>query len=176
MENLNTKFLLQRLDSMTVVLPALVQNLSDADMRWHPPSGNWSLLEIVCHLAEEEVNDFRARVKTILDDPNQPWPAIVPEKTVIEKQFNQQGVKESLEQFLAERKRSVEWLGETLGQTNDWESAYLHPEIGPIKAGDLLASWIAHDLLHVRQIAKRIYELNLRNATPYEVGYAGELT
>ncbi len=172
---MNTEFLLKRLESLPVVLPALIHNVSDDDMRWHPPSGNWSLLEIVCHLAEEEVNDFRARIKTILADSNQPWPAIAPEQTVIDKRFNQRDVTESVQSFLQERERSMEWLRETRGETQNWEAAYQHPEIGPVKAGDLIFSWVAHDLLHVRQIAKRVYELNLRYAAPFSVGYAGEL-
>jgi hypothetical protein len=40
-------------------------------------------------------------------------------------------------------------------------------------AGDLLASWVAHDLLHVRQIARLRYEYVRKLAAPYGVDYAG---
>ncbi|MEJ2666086.1 MAG: DinB family protein [Deinococcales bacterium] len=42
------------------------------------------------------------------------------------------------------------------------------------RAGDLLASWVAHDLLHVKQIAKLHYDYWSKIAQPYTVDYAGE--
>jgi hypothetical protein len=36
-----------------------------------------------------------------------------------------------------------------------------------------MASWAAHDALHLRQIAKRLYELTARDAGRYSAGYAG---
>jgi hypothetical protein len=38
----------------------------------------------------------------------------------------------------------------------------------------LLASWAAHDALHLRQIARRLHGLAARDAGPYGVAYAGE--
>ena len=46
--------------------------------------------------------------------------------------------------------------------------------MGPLHAGDVLASWVAHDLLHIRQLARlhsqRVGEL----AAPVSIGYAGD--
>ena len=45
------------------------------------------------------------------------------------------------------------------------------PEI--LRAGDLLASWLAHDLIHIRQITRLHYRWLERLAAPYQLGYAG---
>ncbi len=174
---MNTKFLLQRLDDFERVLPALVSNLSDVQMRWKPPSGNWSVLEIVCHLCDEEVHDFRARLMATIDDPSQKWPEIDPEKTVVDQQFNQRDPADAIEQFVFERKKSLTWLRSILDHASvNWNVAYQRSKFGPIKAGDLLASWVAHDQLHTRQIAKRIFELTVRESPTFSIAYAGELS
>ncbi len=41
-------------------------------------------------------------------------------------------------------------------------------------AGTLFASWLAHDALHLRQIAKRMYELAVRDAGSFDTKYAGD--
>lgn len=41
-------------------------------------------------------------------------------------------------------------------------------------AGDLLAAWVAHDLLHVRQLAKIHWACVRHRAEPYDVAYAGD--
>ena len=45
--------------------------------------------------------------------------------------------------------------------------------LGGLSAGDLLASWAAHDWLHLRQIAKRRHELTARDAGKFSIAYAG---
>ena len=39
---------------------------------------------------------------------------------------------------------------------------------------DLLTSWAAHDALHLRQIAKRLFQLAERDGGEYNSRYAGE--
>jgi hypothetical protein len=77
---------------------------------------------------------------------------------------------ESLEAFLSERRKSLEWL-ENVGEPN-WEASY-QMSFGLIRAGDMFASWVAHDLLHMRQLVQlqRAYMLEL--VAPFEVAYAG---
>ncbi|NUP91044.1 MAG: DinB family protein, partial [Candidatus Sumerlaeia bacterium] len=49
-----------------------------------------------------------------------------------------------------------------------------HPKAGPLRAGDLLAAWAAHDALHLRQIAKRLLDLARRDAGGFKTDYAGD--
>jgi hypothetical protein len=68
----NLPKLIASLDKFGHMLPQVVRDVSADDYRWKPPDGAWSILEIVCHLADEEEIDFRARLESILTDSNAP--------------------------------------------------------------------------------------------------------
>ena len=164
--------LVASMDRFGRILPVLVADVTDEDAKWKPDSGGWSILEIVCHLADEEVEDFRQRVKSTLADPAAPWPKIDPELVAVERRYNEQNLAKVVERFVRERNESVDWLKSLVDP--DWETAYQHPRFGPIHAGIVMASWAVHDQLHLRQIAKRMFEMNVRDGSPYPTDYAGE--
>jgi len=43
-----------------------------------------------------------------------------------------------------------------------------------MKAGDMLASWVAHDGLHIRQLVELRRARTETLANPYFIGYAGD--
>lgn len=156
-------------------IAAAVAGVDEAAGKWRPPSGAWSIVEIVNHLADEEVEDFRTRLRLTLEDPARDWPGIDPEGAARERNYHERDLATSLARFRAARTDSLDWL-RTLpgGEDPAWAHEKTHPKFPPIKAGDLLASWAAHDLLHLRQIAKRRYEFVREVAAPgFHVGYAG---
>jgi hypothetical protein len=153
-------------------LSALLAGVGDDDARRKPASGAWSIVEIVNHLADEESEDFRTRVRLTLDDPSRPWPGIDPEGAVIERRHNEKALGESLVRFASARAESVAWLRSLRGP--DWSRTHRHPIIGDLRAGDVLVSWCAHDALHLRQIARRLYELALRDGEGFSAAYAGQ--
>jgi hypothetical protein len=144
------------------------------ECRFKPSSGAWSILEIINHLADEDRDDFRARLKSTLENPATPWPPTDPEGWAIERKYQDQDLTESLARFERERVETVRWLRSL--DNPDWSKAYIHPRHGPVHAGELLASWPAHDALHIRQIAKRLFELAQREgaAAGFGIGYAGQ--
>ena len=168
----NFQKLIDSLSRFGKLLPAVVADIPDEDAKWKPGEGGWSILEVVCHLADEEVDDFRKRVQMTLSDPSKDWPPIDPEGVALERKYNEQNLMEVAERFSTERHASVDWLRTV--QNPDWELAYEHPKWGPIKAGQVMVSWAAHDQLHLRQIAKRMFELAGRDGAPYSTSYAGD--
>ncbi|HMC11612.1 MAG TPA: DinB family protein, partial [Pirellulaceae bacterium] len=64
--------------------------------------------------------------------------------------------------FCKLRDESLSWLRSM--EQPDWNQTHNHPQHGPFRAGDILAAWAAHDYFHLRQIAKRMYELARRIA------------
>jgi DinB superfamily len=170
---MNVTPIIARLEGFPAALRAAAACVPDADARFKPPSGVWSILEIVCHLGDEEVEDFRARLAFVLDRTPGEWPPIDPEGWARERRYNEKDRAAAVSRFIDERRASVAWLRSVPAAT-DWSLAYQHPKFGPIRAGDLLASWAAHDALHLRQIAKRLWELAARDAPDYRTAYAGE--
>ncbi|MBX3403890.1 MAG: DinB family protein [Phycisphaeraceae bacterium] len=170
-----------RLERAPSVIAAMTAVVSDEDARLKPPSGAWSILEIVCHLVDEETDDFRARISLTQVDPAAPWPGIDPEGWAARREYQKQDIGAKVRMFAEERASSVAWLRSL--REPDWHVAHNHPRIGPIRAGDLLCAWAAHDALHMRQIAKRLYELAARDGetlgratggSPFVTRYAGE--
>jgi hypothetical protein len=157
---------------MGQALPALVGSVPDDQAKWKPADGSWSILEVVTHLADEEVEDFRTRVRMTLESPAESWPKIDPPGWAVERRYNEGNLPAALDRFVSERSASIAWLRGLAGP--DWSSAYEHPKFGPIHAGDLLAAWAAHDALHLRQIAKRMFQLAGEYAGEYKTIYAGE--
>lgn len=162
------------IDQLTVGAATLQQILSRVQpdqAAWRPRPNVWSLLEVVNHLADEERDDFRRRVALTLESPTRDWPPIDPEGWVSARDYASRDWQGSLEDFATERKRSLEWLANL--QAPDWDATHEHPRIGPMRAGDVMLSWIAHDLLHTRQILRLQFDWAVHKGAPYLVDYAG---
>jgi len=166
------KALIERLATQAELFPRILDDVTPEQTLWRPAPDKWSLLEVVCHLRDEEREDFRQRLRLTLEDPSQPWPGIDPPGWVTERDYATQEWCAVLADFLAERTASLHWLG-TL-EDPAWENAYEHPLLGEIRAGDILTSWVGHDLLHFRQILGLQWAWNARLAEPFTPDYAGE--
>jgi hypothetical protein len=161
---------LELVDS-TEMIRSLLVGLTQEEAQVKPNPESWSVLETVCHLCDEERDDFRQRLDIILHRPSEKWPPIAPEEWVRARKYNEQDFKKMKERFLSERGKSLDWLK---GQSNaDWDRSYAS-ESRVMTAGDMLASWIAHDNLALRQLVElrrsRIEQLT----APYGIAYAGD--
>lgn len=161
-----------RLRANGAVIAALVENLPDREARWKPSPEEWSILEVVNHLCDEEREDFRTRIDYTLHRPAEKWPPIDPPGWVISRGYNTRDVAESVANFQRERAASLAWLAALADP--DWDAGRDHPAIGRLRAGDLLASWVAHDYLHIRQLNALHFAFHQADALPYDVRYAGE--
>lgn len=168
---MNADFLISSLERFPKVIKSLVEELDESTWRFKPNADDWSILEVVCHLRDEEVEDFRYRVRSTLETPQQEWPPIDPPQTAIERKYQEDDPQGALESFLTERTDSLTWLHSL--DSPDWGICHTHPRIGPVPAGRLLGSWAAHDLLHLRQITKRLFESS-QQAAEHSLDYAGD--
>jgi hypothetical protein len=171
---MNATRLIDGMERFGAALPAVVAGLDAAACRWRPAAGGWSVLEIVRHLGDEEVEDFRARLRRTLEDPGRAWDPIDPERAAVERRYNDGDFGEAIDRFVTERRDSVAWL-RGLGRA-DWATTHHHPRFGGMRAGDLLVSWAAHDALHLRQIAKRLHQMALDQGAGFDAAYAGAWT
>ncbi|MEO8355761.1 MAG: DinB family protein [Chloroflexota bacterium] len=136
-----------------------------------PKPDSWSILEVICHLYDEEREDFREHLDFILHRQHEEWQIIDPQSWVAERQYNERSFIEMKDKFFNERWKSLEWL-KGLSDV-DWDITYIS-SFGCMSAGDMFASWIAHDNLHIRQLVelrRKIIELITK---PYNIGYAGD--
>ena len=171
---MNPAAIIARLERFPRTLAAACDGLSRDDALYRADGRSWSILEIVCHLADEEHLDFPRRLESTLTDPTKPWDPIDPEGWASQHIYREQDLGEQIQLFTTRRAERVAWARGLTGPA--WDNAYQHPQIGPIRAGDLLAAWGVHDALHLRQISKRFYELGVRDGGGYSTAYAGEWT
>ena len=163
--------LIQQLETDGERFRALVAGVSDEQARWRPDAQAWSLLEMVCHLHDEERLDFRVRIDTILHHPGQEVPPIDPPGWVHEHHYAERDLQAELDGFIAERQKSIAWLKSL--EAPDWEATYQAPW-GSIRAGDIFAGWLAHDLLHMRQLLEHHWANLNQQSAPYSTMYGGE--
>jgi hypothetical protein len=164
-------FLIRELTDNAQRIQDLVRSVSQEEAVWKSDPDSWSILEVINHLYDEEREDFRVRLEIILHHPDRPWPGIDPKGWVMSRNYNARDPEESLDNFLEERKASLEWLSGL--EKPDWDSKY-KAQFGSITAGDMFASWVSHDHLHMRQLVELHRFLTVRAAEPYRVDYAGE--
>lgn len=134
-------------------LDALLRGLPDGWIAAHEGGETWSPYDVVGHLIHGERTDWMPRVRTILEHGD----------TKTFETFDR------LAQFVASKGRTLgSLLDEFAALRNDnlreLEALHLteadlarrgqHPALGVVTLGQLLATWVAHDLDHVVQIAR----------------------
>jgi hypothetical protein len=162
------RMLYQELQQSTAMIRALLAGVAPEAARLKPSAESWSILEVVCHLYDEEREDFRKRLDFILHRQHEEWHEIDPER---ENEYNEQNFTEMQEKFFVEREQSFAWLNGL--QNPDWEKTYT-TAYRTISAGEMFACWVAHDNLHIRQLVE-LRRLRLEHITkPYSLDYAGD--
>ncbi|MBN1858808.1 DinB family protein [Candidatus Bipolaricaulota bacterium] len=167
----NALTLIDHLEQSADVIRLLVQSVLPEQEAWRPTADAWSVLEVIGHLLDEEREDFRVRLGLLLEDPDAEWPPIDPQGWVKERSYATRDLWETLESFLEERFQSLIWLREL--PPPEWSRKKTHPVAGSLAAGDMLAAWAAHDLLHIRQLTRLHLQYVKRIAAPYATEYAG---
>src|SRR6266508_4556178 len=97
--------LYQELQNSTEMIRALLAGVKPEEARVKPNAESWSILEVVCHLYDEEREDFREHLdfilstslKTGLHRQNEDWHQIDPEGWVTERKYNEQDFAEMQE-------------------------------------------------------------------------------
>ncbi len=167
---MNTNHIIEELKRNKTVFKNILENLPQEQYNWRFNPEKWCLLEIVCHLYDEEREDFRERVKHILANPELPLNSIDPVGWVKSRKYIERDYNTALKNFLSERENSVKWLEQL--ENPRWDNFYKHPKLGNLSAKMIFANWLAHDYLHIRQILKLKYEY-LKSISGEDLSYAG---
>ena len=165
------KTLYRELLNSSEMIRALLVGIDQDEARIKPNAESWSILEVICHLYDEEREDFREHLDFILYRQNEEWHRIDPEGWVTERKYNEQNFNEMQKKFLAERQKSLDWLQEI--SVADWDTTYTS-QFGSMRAGDMFTSWVAHDNLHIRQLTELRRNKLERITKPYDIQYAGD--
>lgn len=164
--------LCELLANQAAAIDSLTADIDDASARLRLKDGEWTMLEVMCHVYDEEREDFRVRVIQTLTHPDMPLANIDPEGWVVSRGYTQRAFNEVRGQFLSERQQSLSQLRQ-LGEVA-WDTPLNHPRLRELTAEQVAWAWVAHDLLHIRQLTELRYLLYQQMTTPYGYGYAGD--
>ena len=167
---MNSTIIIAQLESNINVFQDLFENIPEGLILWRNGPEKWNLLEIICHLYDEERDDFSLRLKHVLENPLQPLPPAEPMVWVTARNYASKNFNQVRKDFLHERKKSIHWL--RLISADHFENAYKHPKYGPLSGNFFLANWLAHDYLHFRQIIKLKFDY-IAYSTANKLDYAG---
>jgi len=135
------------------VLQALLSGLPGNWIAANEGQGTWTPFDVIGHLIHGEKTDWVPRARLILEHgasrPFEPFDMHAQERDSVGKSISQ-----LLDEFEGLRAANVEALA-GLGLTPaDLEREGTHPALGRVTLGQLLATWVAHDLGHICQIAR----------------------
>jgi hypothetical protein len=167
---MNHDRIIENLSANRDVFSTLLMNKHEDEYLWKPSDTKWCLLEVVCHLYDEEREDFRARVKHTLETPIEPLPMFDQVAWVKDRKYIEQDYNQMVEKILDERNNSITWLKSI--KDPSWKNAYPHPKLGALSAEHFLANWLAHDFLHMRQIVGLQFQF-LKVTSENDLSYAG---
>lgn len=135
------------------VLRTLLLDLPDSWIESTEGPGTWSPFDVIGHLIHGERTDWIPRVEHMLRHGDAvPFPAF--DREAMFAASEGLSLPELLDTFGRLRTGNLDRLVE-LGLTDaDLVRRGMHPELGEVTLGQHLATWVAHDLSHVGQVAR----------------------
>jgi hypothetical protein len=135
------------------VLRAMLDGLSDPWVRNNYGDKTFSPFDVVGHLVHGERADWIPRARIILEHgPDRPFEPF--DRYAMYEASRGKSINDLLEEFETLRARNIRELREMRLSPADFQKRGTHPALGPVTLGELLATWVVHDLNHVAQIAK----------------------
>jgi hypothetical protein len=134
-------------------LDAMLRGLPEAWIVAHEGGETWSAFDVVGHLIHGEQTDWMPRAKIILEHGvARPFDKF--DRLAQFKESTSRTLDSLLDEFAVLRRRNLDELRALALAPADLDRPGRHPELGPVTLGQLLATWTAHDLDHVMQIAR----------------------
>jgi uncharacterized damage-inducible protein DinB len=133
-------------------LEVMTAGLDDAAWRRRPAAGQWSALEVVCHLVDIETDVYGLRVRRLArgeQDDFSGGPAFNADAWAAERRYNEADPGERLAAFRAERAKTLAALEGELDLARRWRSGSASGDLR-----GLLARFANHDAIHIGQLAK----------------------
>ena len=136
-----------------LVLSAWLQDLPDDWIHGDEGPDTFSPFEVVGHLIRGELVDWLPRARIILDHGEDR--AFEPfDRFAHRRESRGKSMQELLAEFAALRRENLALLAEMELTEADLDRTGTHPELGRVSLRELLATWVAHDLGHLAQIAR----------------------
>jgi hypothetical protein len=143
------------LESTPHAIVALVGGLPPALLQATDGPGTWNARQVLEHLVWCEVDDWMPRVRLILAEQDRV--AFTPfDREGGAKRYADWSLDRLGAEFLRLRAESLGTLRALNLGTEQLKLPGRHPSLGIVNMAQLIASWVAHDLAHLDQIARTL--------------------
>jgi len=134
-------------------LNSMLRDIPDVWLVQNEGPETWSPYDVVGHLIHGEETDWIPRSKMILEHGEarafEPF-----DRVGMFERSKGKSIAELLDTFATRRQESLHELNEMKLTPTLLEKRGKHPELGVVTLKQLLATWVVHDLGHVRQIVR----------------------
>lgn len=134
-------------------LDAMLHGLPDIWMNAHEGGETWTPFDVIGHLIHGERTDWMPRVRRILADgqsrPFEPFDRLAQLQESAGKRLP-----DLLDELARLRASNLQDLVALDLTEADLARKGRHPALGTVTLGQLLATWVAHDLDHIVQVAR----------------------
>ncbi|HWQ36037.1 MAG TPA: DinB family protein [Blastocatellia bacterium] len=146
-------------------LSALLSGLPEIWVRATEGEGTWSPYDVIGHLIHGERVNWMPRARHLLAGETRPFEPFDRTAQFADSQGRSLG--ELLTTFAELRRENVAALIGMKLTEDDLNRQGLHPDLGTVTLGQLLATWATHDLDHLAQIARTMAKVCTEATGPW---------
>jgi hypothetical protein len=157
---------------LPAALDALLSDVDDALWRARPAPQEWAPVEIVCHLRDEEVEDFGARVRVVVEGGTA-FARIDPVRWAKDRAYIDASPQKALAVLKQSRRDTLAFLA--LLDPSRLTRVVDQPQLGKMSGLDLVAAWVTHDRLHIAQLASTLARTGANRWQGLRTEYAGPI-
>jgi uncharacterized damage-inducible protein DinB len=149
------------------IIASLVRDLPESWTHRNEGPDTWSVFDVLGHLIHGEETDWIPRARVILEHGSSR--AFEPfDRFAQFEASNGKSLSQLLDEFAAVRTRSLAQLTALRLTPADMARPGKHPDLGGVTLGQLLSTWVAHDLDHIAQIARVMANSHGEAVGPWE--------
>jgi hypothetical protein len=148
--NLQTAY--ETLSRTPAAFRALLIGASAETLAYREAPDAWTAHEVLCHVTDGEVTDWRPRIAAIVSDGDKrftPFDRIGGQRT-----YGKWPMAALLDELDRLRRDNLTYLAQLGLDEAALARTGIHPEFGAVTLGQLLSCWTVHDLAHISQVSR----------------------
>ncbi|MGD9693102.1 MAG: DinB family protein [Phycisphaerales bacterium] len=134
------------------VLREMLGGIDDTWARSNYGPDTFSPFDVVGHLLHADRVNWLARARHILARDTRPFEPF--DRYAMYETDKNKSMETLLEEFARTRRESLDTLAALNITPEHFTLPATHPDLGPVNLGQLLSTWVVHDLHHTAQITK----------------------
>lgn len=140
------------LRNMPEILATITHGLDEEWLFTNEGGETWSVFDVLGHLIHGEKTDWMERMEIILERDDKRFVSF--DRFAQFEESKGKSIDRLLAEFKAAREHNINLLLSKKITQEDYSRKGIHPVFGEVTLSQLLATWVAHDMDHIAQIAR----------------------